>query len=57
MLMLDLPSGGLETTKIEGTRLESLGTMRGFHQVISQPNHLMPQTSSYIYLIFTDNQI
>ena len=28
--------------------------MHEFHQLISQPTHLLPQTSSHIYLIFTD---
>ena len=29
-------------------------TVHGFHQLISQPTHLMPQSSSCIDLIFTD---
>ena len=39
---------------IEGTQLESFTSVYGFHQLISQPTHLLPQTSSYIDLIFAD---
>ena len=39
---------------MEGTKLESLAIFHGFHQQISQPTHLLPQTSSCIDLIFTD---
>ena len=38
----------------KGTKLESLTTVHGFHQLISQPTHLMPHSSSCIDLIFTD---
>ena len=41
-------------TTMEATQLESLTTVHGFHPLISQPNHLLPQTSSYSDLIFTD---
>ena len=41
-------------TTMEGTQLESLTTVHGFHPLISQPNHLLPQTSSCSDLIFTD---
>ena len=37
MLMLDLPSGGLETTKIEGTRLESQELCVGFTNLYHNP--------------------
>ena len=43
-----------DKTTIEGTQLESLSSVHGFHQLISQPTHLLPQTSSCIDLIFTD---
>ena len=43
-----------DKTTIEGTQLESLTSVYGFHQLISQPTHLLPQTSSCIDLIFTD---
>ena len=36
-----------------GTQLESLTSMHGFHQLISQPTHLLPQSSSCIDLTFT----
>ena len=41
-------------TTTEGTKLESLTTVHGFHQLISQPSHLMPQSSSCVDLNFTD---
>ena len=40
---------------IEATQLESLTTVHGFHQLVSQPTHLLPQTLSCIDLIFTDH--
>ena len=43
-----------EKTTIEGMQLESNTTVYGFHQLISQPTHLLPQNSSCIDLIFTD---
>ena len=43
-----------DKTAMEGTQLESFTTGHGFHQLISQPAHLLPQTSPYIGLIFTD---
>ena len=33
---------------MEGTQLESFTTGHGFHQLISQLTHLLPQTSPYI---------
>ena len=41
-------------TTIEGTRLESLIIKHVFHQLISQPTHLLLQTSFWFDLIFTD---
>ena len=41
-------------TTIEGKQLESVTSLYGFHQLISQPTHLLQQNSSYIDLIFTD---
>ena len=43
-----------DKTTTEGTKLESLTSVHGFHQLISQPTHLLPQSSSCIDLIFTD---
>ena len=43
-----------DKTTTEGTQLESLTSVHGFHQLISQPTHLLPQSSSCIDLIFTD---
>ena len=37
-------------TTTEGTQLESLTSVHGFHQLISQPTHLLPQNSSCIDL-------
>ena len=39
---------------MKGTQLESPTTVHGFHQLLSQPTHLLPQTSSCIDLILTD---
>ena len=38
----------------EGTQLVSLTSVHVFHQLISQPTHLLPQSSSYLDLIFSD---
>ena len=46
-----------DKTIIEGTQLESLTRVHGFHRLISKPTHLMPQTSSCTALppfTFTD---
>ena len=43
-----------DKTTTEGTQLESLTSVHGFHQLISQPTHLLPQSSSCIDLRFTD---
>ena len=43
-----------EKTIMKGTELESLTTVHGFHQLLSQPTHLLPQTSSCIDLILND---
>ena len=52
-LMPDLQSGGLETKiQMKGHSLNPI--VHRFHQLISQPTHLLPQTSSCIDLIFTD---
>ena len=42
-----------DKTTIKGTQFESLTTVNGFYQPITQPTHLLPQTSSSIDLIFT----
>ena len=41
-------------TTIERTKLKSLTSVYGFHQLTSQPTHLLLQTSSCVDLIFTD---
>ena len=41
-------------TATEDTKIESLKTAHGFHQLISKPTLLIPQSSSCIDLIFTD---
>ena len=43
-----------DKTTLEETQPESVISLHGFHQLISQPTHLLPQTSSCIDLIFTD---
>ena len=43
-----------DKTTTEGTQPESVTSVHGFHQLISQPTHLLPQSSSCIDLIFTD---
>ena len=54
--MLDLQSGGVETElQLRGHNLNSF-SVHGFHQLISQSTHLLPQTFVCINLIFTDQQ-
>ena len=43
-----------DKTTIEGTRIEALSSIHGFHQVITEPTHILPNSSSCIDLIFTD---
>ena len=43
-----------DKTTVEGIRLEVLTSLHGFHQLISEPTHLLPTSTSYIDLIFTD---
>ena len=43
-----------DITSNEGTQLESLTIPYGLHQLISDPTHLLPNSSSCIDLIFTD---
>ena len=38
----------------EGSKIDSLATTHGFHQLISQPTHLLRTSSTCIDLIFTD---
>ena len=53
--MLDLQSGGLETKlQLKGHSLNPSTIEHGFHQLISEPTHLLPQTSPCIDLIFID---
>ena len=43
-----------DKTTVEGARLEALTSLHGFHQLISEPTHLLPTSTSCIDLIFTD---
>ena len=43
-----------DVTLHEGTHIESLTAMHGLQQLISDPTHLPPNSSSCIDLIFTD---
>ena len=43
-----------DVTSYEGTQIEPLKTMHGLQQLISDPAHLLPNPSSCIELIFTD---
>ena len=43
-----------DITSHEGNQLESLAISCGLHQLISDPTHLLPNLSSCIDLIFTD---
>ena len=43
-----------DITSPEGTDIDSLTTMYGLHQLISDPTHLLPNSLSCIDLIFTD---
>ena len=43
-----------DVTSYEGSHIDSLTTTYGFHQLISDPTHLLPNSSFCIDLIFTD---
>ena len=43
-----------DITTINGTQIDSLTTTHGFKQMTSDPTHILPQSSSCIDLIFTD---
>ena len=43
-----------DITTLYGTQIGSLTTMHGFKQIISDPTRILPQSSSCIDLIFTD---
>ena len=45
-------SNGIDS--FESTKLFSLSTLNGFHQIISEPTHIQRNSSSCIDLIFTD---
>ena len=42
-----------DKTTVEGARPEALTSLHGFHQLISEPTHLLPTYTSCIDLIFT----
>ena len=39
---------------IEGTRLESITSYYGLYQIINEPTHILPSSTSCIDLIFTN---
>ena len=41
-----------DTTTLEGTHIEALTLFYGFHQIISEPAHILPNSTSCIDLIF-----
>ena len=41
-------------TNNEGTQIESISSLYGFFQLISEPPHILQNSSSCIYFIFTD---
>ena len=41
-----------DITSFEGSHIDSLTTLYGFHQLISDPTHLLPNSSSCIDLIY-----
>ena len=43
-----------DKTTAEGIHLEALTSLHNFHQLVSEPTHLLPQSNSCIDLIFTD---
>ena len=43
-----------DITTNEGVRIESSTATYGLHQLISDPTHILPNSSTCIYLIFTD---
>ena len=44
-------------TTTEGTHLEALTSFHNFHQLVSDPIHLLPHSNACIDLIFTDRPI
>ena len=40
--------------RVEDARLQALTYLHGFHQLISEPSHLLPTSTSCTDLIFTD---
>ena len=43
-----------DVDNIEGTRLETITSFHGFHQIINEPTHILPSSSCCIDLIFTN---
>ena len=43
-----------DTNTVEGTNIEALTSYHGFEQVINEPTHILPNSSSCIDLIFAD---
>ena len=40
--------------KIEGTQLESITSFHGLHQIINEPTHILPSSSSCVGLTFSN---
>ena len=51
--MQGLPTGGVNTST-EGSKLFSLTSSNGFSQLINEPTHIQPNSSSCIDLTLTD---
>ena len=43
-----------DITTLHGIQIDSLTTIHGFKQIISDPSHILPQSSSCIDLFFAD---
>ena len=52
--MLIDKSGKSDISTCEGTQVNSLTTSYGLSQIISDPSHILPNSSSCIDLIFTN---
>ena len=42
-----------DKTSLEGNAIENLASQFGLHQIINEPTHILPNSSSCIDLIFT----
>ena len=53
-LLSDISWWSNDIDSAEGTKLFSLSTSNGFHQIISEPTHIHRNSSSCIDLTFTE---